>query len=70
MHDLMLQKERDGLKRNQRQETVQRIMRANEYHKHQILMKIEQDNERCKSLQNQKLELLQARRQARDDATK
>ena len=33
-------------------------MRANEYTKHQILLKIEKDNTRCELLRQQKLELL------------
>lgn len=43
-------------------------MRANEFKKHQILVKIQEDDQRAKILQRQKLELLEARRQARDDA--
>jgi hypothetical protein len=35
-----------NLDRQMKRETVERIMRANEYHKQQILMKIEKDNER------------------------
>ncbi len=68
-YELMLQKERENVLRSQRQDTVQRIMRTNEYKKHQILLKIQQDNDRCARLRAQKQELLQARRQARDDAT-
>lgn len=45
-------------------------MRANDYKKHQILLKIQQDDQRAKILQRQKLELLEARRQARDDANR
>ena len=39
-HQLMVQKEQDNYLRSQRQDTVQRIMRANEYKKQLILMKI------------------------------
>ena len=43
-------------------------MRANEYKKMQILNKIERDAERCDSLKRQKMELLQTRRDAKDEA--
>lgn len=43
-------------------------MRANEYKKTQILNKIERDAERCDSLKRQKMELLQTRRDAKDEA--
>ena len=49
-HDLMLSKERQNQQRAQKLDTVERIMRANEYKKYQILQKIEQDNERGKTL--------------------
>lgn len=64
----MLQREDLNLKRDSRRATVERIMRANEYKKMQILNKIERDVERCDSLKRQKLELLQTRRNAKDEA--
>lgn len=64
----MLQKEEQNLSRKQKLDTVERIMRANEYKKQQIMNKIAQDNERCEELRLQKLELLQTRRDNRDDA--
>ena len=57
-----------NLDRQMKRETVERIMRANEYHKQQILMKIEKDNERGQNLQYQKFELLNTRRNNRDEA--
>jgi len=43
-------------------------MRANEYKKQQIMNKIAQDNDRCEELRQQKLALLQTRRDNRDEA--
>ena len=43
-------------------------MRANDYEKHQILLKIERDNERCESLRQQKMEMINQRRNQRDQA--
>lgn len=37
-------------------------MRANEYKKNQILMKIQEDDDRSKRLMKQKAELLESRR--------
>jgi len=45
-------------------------MRANEYKKQQILNKIEKDNEKGKHLSYQKFELLNARRNNRDEASR
>ena len=67
-HEMILQKEMQNQSRLMKQQTVERIMRVNEYKKHQILVKIQQDNLRGLQLQQQKAELLNARRQARDDA--
>lgn len=64
----MLHKEALQLRREQGRQTVERIMRANEYKKQQILNKIQKDEERCESLRRQKMELLQTRRNARDEA--
>lgn len=49
---MLIQKERDNMLRQTRQDTVQRIMRANEYHKYKILLKIEEDNDRCGNLRD------------------
>lgn len=43
-HEMLLQKEMLNQSRLIKQQTVERIMRANEYKKHQILVKIQQDN--------------------------
>jgi hypothetical protein len=51
-----------------KRKTVERIMRANEYQKNLILSKIEKDNERGELLRQQKVELLQTRRDNRDEA--
>lgn len=51
-HEMLIQKERDNMLRQTRQDTVQRIMRANEYHKYKILLKIEEDNDRCGNLRD------------------
>ena len=45
-------------------------MRANDYKKQQIMNKIAQDNDRCEELRQQKLELLQTRRNNRDEASR
>lgn len=45
-------------------------MRANEFAKNQILAKIERDNERCEQLRQQKMELVNARRDARDQGAR
>jgi hypothetical protein len=68
MRQMMLHKEALQLRREQGRQTVERIMRANEYKKQQILNKIQKDEERCESLRRQKMELLQTRRNARDEA--
>lgn len=43
-------------------------MRANDYKKQQILMKIEKDNEKLVNLKNQKFDLINTRRNNRDEA--
>jgi hypothetical protein len=43
-------------------------MRVNEYKKQQILVKIKEDDLRSKRLVQEKAEMLESRRRARDDA--
>ena len=66
----MLQKERLDQERNLKQETVERIMRANEYKRQQIMQKILEDDQRSKRLMREKSELLESRRVARDNAAR
>ena len=61
-----IQKAEDiALKREDRQETVKRISRMAEYHKEQLLERIEEDNERTKRVQHEKTALLETRQNLR-----
>lgn len=51
------------MKRKDRQETVQRISRINEYQREKIMEKIENDNERSAKIKEEKAALLQTRQQ-------
>lgn len=70
VHDLVIQKEILNSARLSKRRIVERIMRANEYQKHQVLLKIERDTDRSENLRQQKIELINARRQQRDDQTR
>ena len=50
----MIKKGMEDTIREDRQKTVERIMRQQEYHRNQILKKIEQDDKKSMSLKNEK----------------
>ena len=56
--ELLLQKEMINAQRMQKRRIVERIMRANEYHKNQIMLKIERDNNRLENIEVQRMEVV------------
>lgn len=67
---LMIKKEMELLKREEKLENVERIAKAQEYKKNKILEKIEFDNERSTSLKKEKEKLLETRFAVRREADK
>lgn len=59
--DLMLKKEMDLIKREQKMDNVERISKANEYKKAKILEKIEFGNQKTQHLSAEKEKLLETR---------
>lgn len=66
--ELMIKKEMENLKRKDRQETVERIARIQEYKRDKIMEKIVQDDVRSQDIRVQKTELLDARGEMRRQA--
>jgi len=64
----MLKKGMEDTIREDRQKTVERIMRQQEYHRNKILQKIEQDNAKSMSLKNEKAQLMETRREMKKQA--
>ena len=64
----MLKKGMEDTIREDRQKTVERIMRQQEYHRNKILQKIEQDNAKSISLKNEKAQLMETRREMKKQA--
>ena len=64
----MLKKGMEDTIREDRQKTVERIMRQQEYHRSKILQKIEQDNAKSMSLKNEKAQLMETRREMKKQA--
>jgi hypothetical protein len=58
----VLSKEQNNLQRIDRQKTVERIMRKNEYQQEQIKRRIQQDDMRAQALKDQKVQLMEQRR--------
>ena len=50
-HKMKEKKQQDFAKQEDKKEAVERIMKMKEFEKEQILIKIQQDNERAKKLQ-------------------
>ena len=65
---IMIQKEANNLKRQDRVKTVERIMRQNDYHKDIIQEKIERDNAKAQAIKDQKNEILDQRRKMQKEA--
>ena len=59
--DLMIKKELDLLKREDKQESVERISRAQGYKKQKIIEKIEFDNMKAQHVKKEKEKLLETR---------
>jgi hypothetical protein len=58
----------DDTIREDRQKTVERIQRQQEYHRNQILKKIEDDNLKSMTLKSEKEQLMEARRAMKKQA--
>ena len=56
------------INREMKQQTVERIARAQEYQKQQVLQKVEQANERTTALATEKKEMMELRNQIRKKA--
>jgi hypothetical protein len=65
---LMIKREEEYLRREEKWENVERIARAQEYKKKLILDKIEYDNSKTISLKQEKERLFSSRAQIRRDA--
>ena len=68
--NLMLKKEMDLIRREEKIENVQRISRAQSYKKDKILEKIEFDNLKSSQVKQEKAKLLETRFQVRREAEK
>ena len=68
--DLRYRREMEFLKRLDRQETVERIQRIQEYEREKVKEKIVMDDVRSYQLKEEKQNLLQARREMRSQADK
>ena len=68
--DLMVKKEMDMIKREDRQENVERISKAQGYKKDKIMEKINFDNMKTVHVRNEKQKLLETRFQVRREAEK
>jgi hypothetical protein len=68
--NLMVKKEMDLIKREDRMENVQRISRATEYHKAKILEKIDFDNMKTVHVKQEKDKLMETRFMVRREADK
>lgn len=67
---LMIKKEQEMLKREEKWQTVERIARAQEYKKSLILEKIEYDNMKTQTLMSEKERLFASRAAIRREADK
>ena len=66
--DLMIKKEKDLIKREDRQENVFRINKANEYRKQKVLDRIEYDNLKSNQINKEKEKLMETRFAVRREA--
>jgi hypothetical protein len=67
---LMIKKEMEMIKREDKLENVDRITKATEYKKHKILEKIEYDNVKSQHVQKEKEKLMETRFSVRREAEK
>jgi len=67
---LVLKREREMIMREDRQENVERISKAQDYHKKKILDKIEYDSQKSVAVKGEKGKLMEMRAQVRREADK
>ena len=60
---LMIRKNMEDTIREDRQKTVERIQRQQEYHRNKIQMKIEHDDRKSMNLKSEKNQLMETRRE-------